>query len=224
MLRTDGSKGETVLKTVSPDYIQVFLSVFFISDQSFIRRAKTMPFILRSLDQQAIRFEAMVWRAGEKPARRAFARALNHEGAKAHTLVKRTLRKETSIKIGDINRAVSFHKAGDQTLKTVTRATGAPIPLRYFGARQFKYGVAATVWGRRQKFPSAFIVKSLGGGVFKNTRGWNAKAKRFNAIEKLYGPSIPKEMLEDAVVNAFLGSTDHVATRAMHELNRILNS
>lgn len=181
-------------------------------------------FALRSLDKTAIKFEAMVWRVGEKPARRAFARALNHEGKKAHTLVKRTLRNETSIKIGDISRAVSFHKAGDQTLKTVTRGTGAPIPLRYFGARQFKYGVAARVWGKRQRFPGAFIVKSLGGGVFKNTGGWNAKSKRGNAIEKLYGPSIPKEMLKAAVVNAFIGATDQVATRAMHELNRILNS
>jgi len=183
-----------------------------------------MSFILRSLDKQAISFEAMVWRVGEKPARRAFARALNHEGKKAHTVIKRKLRDQTSIKISDINRAVSVHKAGDQTLRTVTRGTGAPIPLRYFGARQFKYGVSAKVWGKRQRFPGAFIVKSLGGGVFKNTRGWNSKTKRFNAIEKLYGPSIPKEMLEDAVVNAFVASTDKVAQRAIHELNRILNS
>lgn len=180
-------------------------------------------FALRSLDKQAIRFEAMIWRVGEKPARLAFARAMNHEGAKANTIVKRTIRKQSSIKIAHINSAVSFHKAGTETLRTVIRGTGAPIPLRYFGARQFKYGVGATVWGRRQRFPGAFIIGSLGGGVFKNTGGWSAKSKRFNAIEKMYGPSIPNEMLSASVVLAFSETGNSVATRAMHELRRILN-
>jgi hypothetical protein len=184
----------------------------------------SIGFAFRSLDKQAIRFEAMVWRAGETPARLAFARAMNHEGAKANTIVKRTIRKQSSIKIAHINSAISFHKAGKQTLRTVIRGTGAPIPLRYFGARQFKYGVGATVWGKRQRFPGAFIVGSLGGGVFKNTRGWNAKSKRNNAIEKMYGPSIPKEMLTKTVVDAFNATADNVALRAMHELSRILNT
>lgn len=179
---------------------------------------------LRSLDRQAIIFESMVKRVGEKPARRAFARAMNHEGKKANTAVKRALRKQTSVRIADINKAVRFHSAGENTLRTVIKATGAQIPLRYFNPRQFKYGVRATVWGKSQRFEHAFIVKSLAGGVFKNTGGWNAKQKRFNALEKLWGPAIPKEMMDDKIVDAFMGYGDKVAERAMHELSRILNS
>ncbi len=183
-----------------------------------------MSVVLRLLDRQAILFEAMLFKVGDKPAKRAFARSLNHEGKKAHTAVKRKLRDETSIKIGEISRSVVFVKAGDNSLRAIVRGTGSEIPLRDFGARQFKYGVAAKVWGKRQRFPGAFIVDSIGGNVFKNTRGWNAKAKRFNAIEKLYGPSIPKEMLEDTVVEVFSNIADGVSDRAMHELSRILNS
>lgn len=182
-----------------------------------------MGAIIRSLDRQAIIFEAAVTKAGEKPARRAFSRAINHEGKKAHTIVKKVLAKETSIKRSEIAKAVVYIRAGDNSLRAIIRGSGSEIPLRDFGARQFKYGVAARVWGTRQRFPGAFIVKSLGENVFKNTGGWNQKAKRFNAIEKLYGPSIPKEMMEAAVVEAFTKSADGVADRALHELNRILN-
>ncbi len=183
-----------------------------------------ISYALRHLDRQSLRFEAMAFRVGEGNARLAFARALNHEGAKATTVVKKQLRAQSSIKIAHINKAVSFHKAGRQTLKTIIRGTGAPIPLRYFGARQFKYGVRAKVWGRSQRFAGAFIIGKLGGNVFKNTRGWNAKAGRFNQIEKMYGPSIPKEMLTREVKDAFMGSADNVSSRALHELNRILNA
>jgi hypothetical protein len=181
-------------------------------------------FAFRSADRNAIKFEAMVQRVGQGDARKAFSRALNHEGKKAHTLVKRTLRQATSINIGHIGKAVSFHKAGQRTLKTVTRGTGAAVPLRYFGARQFKYGVGARVWGRPQRFPHAFIVRSIAGNVFKNTGEYSKKSRRNNAIQKLWGPSIPKEMLKPKVVDAFKGSANNVAERAMHELNRILTS
>jgi hypothetical protein len=179
---------------------------------------------LRRLDRQSIAFEAAVSRLGEKTARKAFARALNHETRKAHTAVKRKVRVISSIRTSHIAAAIKFHKAGDETLTTVIKATGAPIPLRYFGPRQFKYGVRATVWGKPQRFKSAFIVKSLAGGVFKNTGGYNAKQKRFNAIEKMYGPSIPKEMMTETVVNTFMGFADNVSTRAMHEITHILRS
>jgi hypothetical protein len=181
-------------------------------------------FAFNTADAKAIKFEAMVQRFGQGDARKAFARAMNHEGAKAHTVIKRKLRQQTSINTSHINKAVSFHRAGKQTLKTITRGTGAALPLRYFGARQFKYGVRAKIWGRGQRFPGAFIVNSIAGNVFKNTRGFNKKSGRNNAIEKLWGPSIPKEMMKPAVVDAFHGATGDVATRAMHELNRILNS
>lgn len=179
--------------------------------------------VFKDLDKTRIRFQAMMHAVGEKEATLAFARAMNHEGRKSFTQVKRTLSKQTGIRVGDIAKATSFHPASKRTLRTVIKGTGAPIPLRYFGAKQFKFGVRARPWGRWQKFEGAFIVRSLGGTVFKNTGGFNNKSRRNNAIEKLWGPSIPREMLRGEVIAAFTRNADDVADRAMHELTRILH-
>lgn len=40
-------------------------------------------------------------------------------------------------------------------------------------------------------------------------------------ISLLWGPAIPKEMMKEKAVNAFNRSTEGVAKRAMHELQRI---
>lgn len=184
-----------------------------------------VKFELRLLDQQSIIYEATAQRLGRDAADTAFYRALNHTGKKALTQVKRDLVKATSIKYGDVSKALKKTAAYKGNLKYTIEASGRPIPLGSFsGARQTKKGVTLKVWGRKQLFKSAFIVASLGGQVFKNVRGWNSKAGRYNQIEKLFGPSIPEEMLRPAVTKNFHKAGDNVATRARHELNRILNA
>ena len=74
----------------------------------------------------------------------------------------------------------------------------------------------AKIWGKAQRFPHAFIVEKYGGDVF------HRKGKARFPIEGMYGPSVPKEMVKDATLEAFEQSTNDVATRAMHELSRIL--
>lgn len=182
-----------------------------------------MQVVTRLLDKQTVRFEALVYEIGQEKARQVFYRSINHSTAKAYTAVNRQIRTQTSIKVSDVKKAVNWHRASRRTLRAVIRATGAHISLRYFGPKQFKYGVRARVWGRSQRFPSAFMVASLGNTVFKNTRGFNRKSGRNNAIEKLWGPSIPKELLTDAVVAAFEDRTDDIAERAAHELQRIID-
>jgi hypothetical protein len=177
---------------------------------------------VRTDDAALLSFEAAVHRVGQVSARTAFARAMNHEGRKGTTALKRMLRKTTSVRISHINEAISFHPASKYTLKTIVRGIHRPISLRYFGPRQFKYGVRAKVWGRAQRYKGAFIVRSLGGSVFKNTGGFNRKSGRNNAIEKLWGPIIPKEMITTEVEAAFLAPMNNVADRAAHELSRIL--
>lgn len=182
-----------------------------------------MQTMIRRLDKETIRMEALVYAIGEGEAKKVFARAMNHEGKKGYTAVRRKLNKQTSIKVKDIRRAVGWHPASYKTLKAAIRATGRPFSLRYFGARQFRYGVRARVWGKSQRFEGAFMVASLGNTVFKNTGGFNKKSRRNNAIEKLWGPSLPKELLTDEVVDVFRGKTDDISDRAAHELQRILD-
>lgn len=171
---------------------------------------------IRELNKERISFEATVKRAGSKAAKTAFARAINHEMAKANTAVKRELRDETGIKARDIARALKRQRAKSNYLTAQITARGGAMPLKYFNARQLKMGVRAKPWNKTRKFKSAFIVKSLAGHVFIRS------SKKRLPIEMLWGPAIPKEMIKRPVTNAFERSTAQIADRAVHELSRIM--
>lgn len=173
---------------------------------------------VREMDQQRVVFEAMVKRAGGKDAKRAFARAINHEMAKANTAVKRELKTATGIKSGDISKALKRTRANSARLTAQIVARGGAMPLKYFSARQFKYGVRARPWNRPQRFEHAFIAKSISGHVFIRS----SKARL--PIEMLWGPAIPKEMVKEKVINTFNRSTEGIAGRAAHELARIIGA
>ena len=117
--------------------------------------------------------------------------ALNKEGRRSFTQLRRSLAQQSSIPRGAVNAATRFQSTTRSTMATVTSGSGRHLPLSFFGAKQFSYGVRAKIWGRAQTFRSAFVVKRYGSGVFKRT----GKA-RF-PIEQLWGPSVPKEMLRD---------------------------
>jgi len=175
-----------------------------------------MQIVVRELDQTRIKYEAMIRRVGEKHATTAFSRALTHEGRKTYTAVKRSLRQQTDIPAGLIAEATKFKSSSTSNLRTIIEGRGSELPLRLFKPRQFSYGVRAKVWGRAQSFKSAFIVASIGGNVFTRTT-----AKRL-PIKKLFGPSIPKELVKDATRETFEQSGGAVIDRAMHELSRTL--
>ena len=159
-------------------------------------------------DDVRIRFEAACTRLGEGEARRAFSMALNKEGRRAFTQLRRSLALQSSIPRGAVNAATRFQSATRATLSTVTAGSGRHLPLSFFGAKQFTYGVRAKIWGRAQTFRSAFVVKRYGGGVFKRT----GKA-RF-PIEQLWGPAVPVEMMRDEAFAAWEAQHPRVLTES----------
>ncbi len=163
-------------------------------------------------DDVRIRFEAACTRLGEGDARRVFSMALNKEGRKSFTQLRRALAQQSSIPRGAVNAATRFRSATRADLTTVTSGSGRHLPLSLFGAKQFSYGVRAKIWGRAQTFRSAFVIKRYGGGVFKRT----GKA-RF-PIEQLWGPAVPVEMLRD---EAYAAWTDQ-HPRVLAESSRLV--
>ncbi len=168
-------------------------------------------------DDVRIRFETACARIGEGEARRAFSMALNKEGRKSFTQLRRSLAQQSSIPRGAIIAATRFQSATRNTMATVTSGSGRHLPLSFFGAKQFSYGVRAKIWGRAQTFRSAFVVERYGGGVFKRT----GKA-RF-PIEQLWGPSVPKEMLRDEAYSAWTDQHPRVLTEASRLITLMLN-
>ncbi len=156
-----------------------------------------MRVVLLEADDVRIRFEAACHRLGEGEARRAFSMALNKEGRKSFTQMRRTLSRQSSIPRGTVNAAMRFKGATRATLTTTTSGSGRHLPLSVFGARQFSYGVRAKVWGRAQTYRSAFLINRFGNGVFKR------KGKARFPIEQLWGPAVPVEMLRDEAHTAW---------------------
>lgn len=175
-----------------------------------------MQVVIKELDQTRIRYEAMVQEVGEGAAALAFSRALNHEGRKTFTAVKRELRKQTDIPQFMITASMAFKSSSQRNLRTIISGSGKELPLRLFKPSEFSYGVRAKVWGKHQTYRSAFIVAEYQGNVFHRT-----SKKRF-PIQGMFGPSIPKEMVKDETLETFEQSGNTVMDRAMHELSRIL--
>lgn len=182
--------------------------------------------IVNPLDQIAERYGEKLLQLGGPLARRVMVRALNHEGRKAYTQVKRALRAQTSIPTTIIASGTRFRNAaakGD-ALETAIEGRGKHLSLKLFAPRQFSYGAAATVWGKRQRFKSAFgapgdnpaLVAALGGHVFHRM-----SAARL-PIEKLWGPNIATEMVRDKSREAFLAASSQIPDRVAKEIAAVL--
>lgn len=175
-----------------------------------------MNIVIRDLDKTRIKYEATVKRVGEGAANKAFSRALNHEGRKTYTAVKRALRKQTSIPAKEINASTKVSPARVNNLSFAIKGRGRHLGLDVFKARQFGYGVRAKVWGEFQKYPHAFIVPAYSNRVFIR------QSKDRFPLRQMWGPAVPKEMLKDATKETFEAKSINVLKRASHELDRIL--
>jgi hypothetical protein len=151
------------------------------------------------------KFEDAVAALGSTKATRAYRMALNTTGKKIYTEVKRTVAKQMGATQARVVRYGHLrHKpAMGSELQTSIESSGGYIPLKDFGARQIRKGVSAKPWGKRRLFGSTFIVPKLGGQVFRNTGKFSEKSGRHNAIESLWGPAVPKELVRDQSKAAF---------------------
>ena len=161
-----------------------------------------------------------VARAHDEAGRQApkiISRALNRTGDSAFTKVKRIVAKLMGVAQKIVAKATTKVRASPARLEYLMIGRGSPLPLRDFKARQTAKGVSAAPWGVRRVFPGTFLVKSIGNHAFKRL-----SAARL-PIRKLWGPSVPKEMMDDAVFEAL----DHeikttLPRRILHELGRAL--
>jgi hypothetical protein len=99
---------------------------------------------------------------GEGQARTALSRALNHEGNKGRTKVKRELVKQTGIKYGAVDKAMATIRATPATLTYTLKARGDETNVAWFGGVQRRKGVSAAPWKKRRIFRHAFIVPRFG--------------------------------------------------------------
>lgn len=169
------------------------------------------------IDASALTNIGRAYEEAGKDAPKIISRALNHTGDKALTKVRRVIRKETGLAKDKVDEAVTKRSAYHSRLIYEITGKGGAHPLRDFGARQTQRGVSAAPWKRRQLFAGTFLVPSLGGHVFHRT------GRERLPIEKLYGPSIPREMIRGESFATLQREIDeNLAARLLHELARTI--
>lgn len=174
----------------------------------------------------SIAFEMMA--ASQEMRNTALVRALNKMGQQVITASSREVRKAGyNLKAAEIKKSLKLKRATQGNYTATVTASGRPIPLILYGARQTAKGVTVSVLNGRKVIPGAFIATMPTGhtGVFVLQPG--GKHRKFKKagktswhqlpIRELYGPAIPDAMANanvrdavDALVAAkFTGILEH---------------
>lgn len=156
---------------------------------------------------EVIRFDASkainaIGEIPKGPARRAIVRGLNKTAANVRTSASRAIRQRRSLSAKVVNDALAIRKASNAVLTSSLVATGRPIPLKDYKARQTQKGVTVSVSPGARKLIEhrgnrAFIVDKIGGHVFAR------EGKGRLPIKKLFGPSLPSTFVQDEVKRAW---------------------
>lgn len=172
---------------------------------------------------------------GEGKGKRAYAMALNKTATTVNANVKRTVAKQMGTSQANIVKhgGMKIIRANAGNLVAIIDVRGGYLPLKDFAPRQGKKGVSAAAWGKRKLYDRTFLNRGAraisgigpsgravaGGHVFKNTGKFNKVSKRNNAIEALWGPAVPREVVRDESQRTFYRIAD---TRMPIEVGRAI--
>jgi hypothetical protein len=148
-----------------------------------------------------------------KPAPRC--RALNHEGNRGRTQVKRAVVKQTGIKYGAVDKAMVTIRATPATLTYTLKARGDETNIAWFGGVQPRNGVSAAPWYKRRIFRHSFIVLGFG-------RAFICTSKSRLPIRPLYGPNLAREVVKDSSAAGWQSGIGNIVGRVGHDIGRML--
>jgi hypothetical protein len=177
--------------------------------------------VVRAADSILGQFADKIAAIGDRHAHVAFARALNHEGDKGRTHVKRALVAQTGIKYGMINRGMKTLRASYSRLEYSLLQSGGETNLALFGARQGARGVSAAPWNVRRVFRSgdgaraSFISPRSGKVLIRSTSA-------SYPLEALFGPNLAREIVKDESRQNWEVVPISLAARIDHELARLI--
>lgn len=139
----------------------------------------------------------------------ATVRALNKTIAQVKTAAAREMRDAGyNLKVSDIKKSLASFNASSSNLTAKCVASGRPIPLIRYGARQTSKGVSVSVLHGRKVITGAFIATMPSGhkGVYVRTSDHHKKVAKNGRvtwsglpIKELFGPSVPNGLANQAV-------------------------
>jgi hypothetical protein len=174
-----------------------------------------MQLVINAKDQVLARYGNRLAALGDGQARRVMSRALNHEGDKGRTQVKRALVRQTGIKYGAVDKAMATIRATPATLTYRLKARGNETNIVWFGGAQRQKGVSAAPWNKRRIFAHSFIVPKFG-------RAFIRTSKKRLPIRWVYGPNLARELVKDTSAVAWQSGVANIVARIGHEIARML--
>ncbi|MDR3414208.1 MAG: phage tail protein [Formivibrio sp.] len=145
---------------------------------------------------------------------KALPRALNKTASQAKVQASREIRNAGyGLKVSEIKKAIAIRRANRSDLVASVYASGRPIALINYNARQTKAGVTVSVKNGRKLIRGAFIATMPSGhtGVYERVGSGHKKVMHNGAaqwrglpIKELFGPSIPSAFMNETVQNALV--------------------
>ncbi len=123
---------------------------------------------------------------------RAAVTGLNRAGRTERTMSARGVAKDGGLRVRDARQKIKFTRARRGTTRIKLEATGRPLNLTRFQAKQRKRGVSARPWGKRRIFKGAFILKKPGAPVL-------VRDKKTKKLRSAYGPGIANLFRDHAI-------------------------
>lgn len=174
----------------------------------------------RDIQQYISRFSAEV-------QGRALYNALNHEGAKVLTQVRRAVAQQTSIKYGRVMSHIRDSKAHPGRLEYRLLAADKTTWLNEFSYRvgAHRQVTSVRVWNRTvsyRKGPHRPFVMPGGSGIVKRIQTHSSHSGPLG-VKALYGPNVAKEMIRPGFPSFQELATCvpvRIIPRLMHELEQ----
>lgn len=135
----------------------------------------------------------------KEEASKAIPRALNKTATTARAEAAREIKAAGyKLKIGDLKKSITIKRASRAVLTAQVTASGKPIPLSRYGARQNRKGVSVAVLKGRKTITGAFLATMPSGhrGVFVR------QGKGRLPIDQKFGPSVPDAFSNKVVQGA----------------------
>lgn len=185
------------------------------------------------------RFADRIQSVGQGKARPAFARALNRVVDSTHGRVAKLLTREMGVKRPAVGKAMRKVRASAATLEG--KVIGAGKHFSLIDSRGVKIArvkgtlgghsvrlqrVSAGAWNVQRTYKGAFAGRGAAGAAAGAgaTHIFARKGAGRFPIRKLWGPSVPREMVRDHAVAAFEKTVAEVLpTRIDHELSRLID-
>lgn len=186
-------------------------------------------FTVKIVGDGIARLEAAMDVVASDKMKKAYSRALNDTGKATRKKTVAAVAKQVGLtqKVVSKRGGIATQIAYGNRLSYVIRANGGYLLLKDFKPTQFKKGVKASPWGPRRLFDGAFINKGVYGNVMhRSGKARPMKSGRYKGqvrepIENMYGPAIPREIVQGAAKIAFeTTSAEVLPKRLAHHIKR----